>query len=853
MSFGPLLREHRLRAGLTQENLSRRCGVSAHAISMLEAGRRRPRLSTVTRVARALGLPDSACDQLIAAARAAAGELSPAAPADESAPHSEQPATASVPHHLPAGTRLFTGRLAELDAIVRLPEHAAHGGAVIISAINGMAGIGKTALAVHAAHHLADRFPDGQLFIDLHGHTQGSPPRTPGDALEALLRALGVSAQRIPDDVEERAALYRQRLAGTRTLIVLDNAASEAQVRPLLPAAAGCLVMVTSRRRLKGLDDAYPLSLDVLSPSDALTLLRAVAGPNGHPGEDRILGQIAELCGYLPLALRIAAALLHHRPMWTAKHLADLLQDHTQRVARLADGERDLGVVFGLSYDHLADTRQGLFRDLGLVPGPDVDAYAIAALVDADLATASLMLEDLVDHNLLLQPAAGRYQLHDLLRAHARALSRADSAGHRTAALDRLLDYYQHVANRADAIMTPYPRPAPEGPVPAHQPRLADHEAALAWLRRERANLLAALEHVAAGDHPDRRTVLLTHGLATLVVTDGPWTDAIALHAAAATAAQRLGDRSGLAYALFHQADLRMLACDYSAAVDAVREALDLCQALDDQRGQANALTYLGYIRTMTGDHPGAAADLTEALRAYRGIGDQLGQANALIRLARVQISIGDHTAALANLEEGLLLCEDLDDRRGQAYALCNIAEIKLSTRDYPGVAEDLHQAVRLFGDLGDHNGRGIAHGYLGQLATQMGDYSTAIRHLEAAIEVYRQTGARGNEAWALNHYAASIAASGDHHRALSLYESALRLSQEVQHPDDEAHALEGIGEHHLHTGDVENGITYLNLALDIYQRLTMTSDADRVLARVRLVSRGGICRPTPSAANAVE
>lgn len=767
--------------------------------------------------------------------------------------------TATVPRQLPMDIRLFTGRLAEVESVVRSAVRPGKvpGSTAAIWAIDGMAGIGKTALAVHIAHRVAHDFPDGQLFIDLHGYTEGYEPRTPAEALGTLLRGLDVSAHRVPEDVEERAALYRQRLAGTRTLIILDNATSVAQVRPLLPSTAGCLVLVTSRRRLKALDDAHPLPLDPLPETEALALLHAVAKRVGVSTDEPALVELVDLCGRLPLALRIAAAWLRHRPAWTPRDLVELLRDQSQRLATLADGERDLGRVFGLSYASLTAPDQGLFRKLGLMPGPDLDAYATAALAGTDPGTAAQQLERLVDQNLLLQPATGRYRLHDLLRAYARTLphdlpvggendasdddASDDDASNDDASDDggnepfvRLLDYYQHTANRADAIVTSYPRPAPRGPAPVHQPRLPDRHAAWAWLRAERLNLLAALQ--LAPTH--QFTVTLTHGLTTLLINDGPWAEAIALHTTAAAAAEHLGDRAGRAYALFHQADMRLMTCDYEGAMRDIHEALDLCKNVDDHRGQANGLTYLGYLRTMTGDHLGALADLREALRMSREVGERLGEANALLRLARVNMTIGDHPRGLANLREGLGICRELDDQRGTAYALCGIAEIKLTNQDYPGAAQDLHEALRLFIDLGDHNGRGIAHGYLGQLGTLTGDHLDAIHHLETALDAYRQTGARGNEAWALNHYAAAVSATGDEDRGLRLYENALLLSREVQHPDDEAHALEGIGLYRLNRGDIGSATACLERSHDIFQQLAMTSDAHRVRDRLAALSQ---------------
>ena len=285
------------------------------------------------------------------------------------APPSEDAQTNGLPRQLPAAAGHFLGRDAELGFLTGLPdgpEATAPGGTVVISAIDGMAGVGKTALAVHAAHRLADRFPGGQLFVDLHGYTKGHPPCNAGEALEAFLRTLGVPARQMPEDTEQRAALFRQHLAGTRTLIVLDNALDEAQVRPLLPGHPGCLVLVTSRKRLKGLDDARSLSLDLLSEADAVTLLRAVAGPDRVPADNPLLGEVAKLCGRLPLALRIAGALLRHRQAWGLEHLAELLYRRHPHVSSISDGDRDLATVFDLSFTSLGERHRVLFRRLGL-------------------------------------------------------------------------------------------------------------------------------------------------------------------------------------------------------------------------------------------------------------------------------------------------------------------------------------------------------------------------------------------------------------------------------------------------------------------------------------------------------
>lgn len=400
---------------------------------MFRPDRRRLDLDLLVAVVRALGLPEAQVARWRAACVRVHAEAALAAPV-------------RVFRQLPADTRTFIGRDTELERLLCVTAEAGDAvpaPAAVVTAIDGMAGAGKSALAVRAAHLLADRFPDGQLFLDLHGYTEGMSPRDPTDALASLLASLDVPPGRIPADLDARAAVYRARLAGTRTLILLDNAATEAQVRPLIPTAAGCLVLITSRRRLKALADAHTLALDVLSRPQAAALLRAVAERADAAAEDPGWELVAELCGYLPLALRIAAALLRHRPAWTPSHLADRLRATALKPGAFSDGERQLSAAFDLSYQYLADEQRVLLCRLSLSHGRDTDAYAAAALLDTDPARADRLLKSLVDQNLLTEPGAGRYRMHDLVRAHAAGRGAAfESRAEREAALSRLLHFY---------------------------------------------------------------------------------------------------------------------------------------------------------------------------------------------------------------------------------------------------------------------------------------------------------------------------------------------------------------------------------------------------------------------------
>jgi tetratricopeptide (TPR) repeat protein len=668
--------------------------------------------------------------------------------------------------------------------------------------------------------------------------------------------------------VQERAALFRGRLSGSRVLIVLDNAATEAQIRPLLPGAGGCLVLVTSRRRLKGLDEASVISLGVLPSPDALMLLRTVIGDTRAEAPEEVLAEIAALCGCLPLALRIAAALLRHRPTWSLEHLAGLLREQHHRVGALTDGERDLRTVFDVTYRTLSATHQQFFRRLGLVPGPEVDTFAAAALTDTDPHAAVLLLEDLVDHNLLIPHATDRYRMHDLIRLHARDLASHDTTQDRDAPLGRLLDFYQHTAGRAESLIARQPTPGPGGPGPAHAPALPDADAAWAWLRAERPNLLAALDHTTAHGMPARAIALICH-VATLLFVDGPWSLAVDLFSTAIAAADVLGDQPNHARLLGLRADVLAATGDFSGSLGDLREALGLFQDLGDRTWQANVLTRLGQVRAWTGDTPAGIRDLHEALELFRDLGTALGQANALLVLGQVRGMAGDLPAALGDLHQALGLFQELEDRRVQAIALTRLATIKRRAGDYTGAITDLREAVQvnqaradlcgqaialaLLGDVhglvGDHDqalrdlnqaldlfrqlgellGQANTLTMLGRLHGRTGDHTTALRNLRQGLELLEQTGARGFTAWALNSYATEIAATGDTAQALALHHEALNTARETHQSDDEAGALEGIGACHAHLGDTETAATHLKKALRIYQHLSMTPDAHRV------------------------
>jgi len=853
--FADVLRRLRADAGLTQEELAGAAGLSSRAVSNLERGVVAiPHRDTVRLLADALHLNGTARAEFEAVARGRAG---PGGTGDGVA------ATRTLPRDIAS----FTGRRQELDQLVNA---ASPGEVVSIHAIGGMAGIGKTAFAVHAAHRLAERFPGGQIFVPLHGHTPGHQPVGPADALASLLLTIGVPAAQIPADLEARMGLWRDRVAGRQLLLVLDDAAGSEQVRPLLPGAGGSLVLVTSRRRLTALEDARTISLDTLPPGEAAGLLVRLAVRPGLSSADPAVAEVTRLCGYLPLAIGMLARQLHHHPAWTVAGRAAELAAAVDRLELLATENVSVAAAFDLSYADLTAAQQRLFRRLGLHPAAEADAYAGAALDGTGLAVARRGLEALYDHYLLTEPAAGRYRMHDLIREYAQTMAaRLDPDGDREQATERLLDYYQHTAARADALLARQDRTAPApagGTMPTPVPVLADREEALAWARAERVSLLACLDQAIAADQ-HARIIALTAGLTGLLRHDGPWAEAINRYATVVHAARHVGDRPAQADALTNLGDVRRLTGDYPGAARALEEALDIYPELGDRLGQAGALIYLGKARRLTGDYRAAARALEEGLDTYRDLGDRPGQADALTYLGAVQWAAGDYPAAARALEEALGISRDLGDRLGQADALTNLGGVRTATGDYPaavraleealgihrnlgnrlgqvdtlnnlgtarqmagnypGAARDLEEALDISRDIGSRRGQADALKVLGRIRRLTGDYPAAAQALEQALGIFRNIGDRGGEAEALNESGTLSMAHGDLRQAGSCHQQALNLARQIGSARYEAHALAGLGRCALaadRTAEAEDG---LRQALEIFQRIGAAEAAD--------------------------
>ncbi|MEU5927062.1 tetratricopeptide repeat protein, partial [Streptomyces antimycoticus] len=624
-AFAAELIRLRTAAKLSQLALAQRLGYDKTYVTHLERCTQAP-TKPVARQADQFFGSDETLTRLWRAyhtARTASRRQQPQRPTHQTPP---RPAPAALHSTLPRDIAAFTGREDELHRLLRAAENG-HAPVISIHTVDGMAGVGKTALVTHAAHQLAKRYPDGHRFVDLHAHTAGQSPADPADVLATLLISIGISPQNLPDTLEERAALWRDRLAGRRMLLILDNAASPDQVEPLLPASQQSLVLVTSRRRLIALDGAEPLPLDTLPPGQAAHLFTRLARHTPTDTDHTAVTEAVRLCGHLPLAITLLAGRLAHHPAWDLTTFTDEFATTQDRLGELEASDRAVAAAFDLSYQDLPPHLQHLFRHLGLHPGPDIDPYATAALTGVPLAWARRHLETLYTDHLIEEPTPRRYRLHDLLREYAHTLTTHDPTETRIQATQRLLDYYTHTAQTADHRLDATQRPRIHTiTAPDAAPDLTTREQALAWMRTEHPNLIACAHHTTDNSQPTH-LIALSHAMAAYLSQQGPWYQALTLHQGAAKAAHHANDLHGEADALQDLGRVRRVTGDYAGAGELGGQVLELYRTLGDRLGEADALQDLGWVRRVTGDYAGAGELGGQVLELYRTLGDRLGEA----------------------------------------------------------------------------------------------------------------------------------------------------------------------------------------------------------------------------------
>ena len=655
------------------------------------------------------------------------------------------------PRQLPNDIADFTGRDAELRQLHRLLrlDRRASSDPVVIGAIDGMAGIGKSALAIHVAHQISERFPDGQLYLNLHGSTPGLAPVEPLNALGLLLRGLGVPDQHVPADLDAAAARFRTTAANRKLLVVLDNARDAAQVRPLLPGSPTCAVLITSRQILATLEGAHPVHLDLLRPDHAIELLARIAGQRRIGDDPLAAAVLVELCGYLPLAIRIAGARLAARPGWPLRVMVGLLDDATRRLEELTVGRLAVRAAFDVSLRVLQESddrvdRAGAqaFGLLSLPDGPDLSLAAAARLLGQDEGPTQMLLERLIDVQMLESPAPGRYLMHDLLRLFAREQAqRQERPAARRAALRRVLNWYRASAQRANRLVQPA-NLRRGGGGEAGGVEFQDRAGALAWLEAERRNLLAAARQAAEQPRPLAAvTVALADALFFFAQARGYWRDWEELNQLAIRVSRQLGDRTA----------------------------------------ESRALSDLAGAHYRFGRLDEAIEHLEQALRIHRDLGDLAGESAVLGNLTIAYHESGRLEEAIASCERGRMICRQTGYRYGEAIHVNTLGRVYQAQGRLDDAIDALRMALEIFEDLGDAYGQGISSANLGEAYRLAGRAAEAVEFCERGLARFREVGDRSYEAEALARLGSALDALGDHERARLRWRESLDIFSAIR------------------------------------------------------------------------
>ena len=744
-----------------------------------------------------------------------------------------------IPRQLPPAVRPFAGRRAELATLSAMLEEAAPNTAAV-TVIAGMGGVGKTALAVHWARQAAGRYRDGQLYFNLRGYDPGTPT-TAADALAACLRALGVPPSDIPADEAGRSALFRSMVASRRMLIVLDNANTAEQVRPILPGAPGCAVVVTSRDSLASLvarDGALRLDLDPLLQEEATSLLAELIGSRAD-AEPETISVLATWCARLPLALRVAAELTCSRPAAPISDLAHELRDQRERLDALVlddDPSTSIRAVFSWSWRSIDTRARQMFVRLSLHPGPDFEPYSVAALTGLPVTQTRSLLHVLSRAHLLQAGTAGRYALHDLLRDYARELAAQHlDAGDRMAAMTRLLDHYAYTCAQAMDVYLPAARhrrpriPRPDSPTPP----LSGAAAALTWLDQERAALVAAADFAAHHGYPEHVSLLAATAEEYLSGASY-YPEAITLHMLAYRVARQEGNQSWEAAAL---ASLGVIDAHQSLFDTATRRfelALALHDKTKDQGGAARVLVNLGIVRWRQGNISGALACCTEAAERAAQAGDAFGEANALNNTGAIKKELGQRDEAVEIYQRVAAFYRDNGDRNGEAVALCNLADIDVEAGRYVVAAGHYRRCLVLAREAGARSTEVVVLGNLGAVSSLLGEHELAVTTVHQALTLTEETGFRFLEASLLNKLGEVLFRYNRTDQARSQYTSALRLASESGEQSQQAVAQAGLAKVSLSVGDYPAARRYWQAALGSFTALSM-SEAEE--ARVQLAA----------------
>ncbi|WP_416520110.1 AfsR/SARP family transcriptional regulator [Streptomyces achromogenes] len=705
--------------------------------------------------------------------------------AEPSAPVTEQAAAPVRPAQLPATVPDFTGRassVADLSAVLSSASEA-EGRVMAVSALAGIGGVGKTTLAVHVAHRARSAFPDGQLYVDLQG--AGPRPAEPETVLGSFLRALGTADSAIPDSLEERSALYRSVLDGRRVLVLLDNAKDAAQVRPLLPGTEGCAALVTSRVRMLDLAGAHLVDLDVMSPDEALCLFTKIVGEERVAAEREAALDVVAACGFLPLAIRIAASRLAARRTWTVSVLAAKLADERRRLDELQAGDLAVKATFELGYGQLEPAQARAFRLLGLADGPDISLAAAAAVLDLPPEDTEELLESLVDTSLLESAAPNRYRFHDLVRLYARACAERDEdrPSEREAAMSRLLDFYLATAARVYAIERPGDRTVDHlEPTSYSGLEFNSRSQALDWLFAEAQSLLACAQQQQAHGRL-RRAVDLLWAAKDLAESgaNGKQYESAAL--ALRDAAQAAGDTRAEGRARTALSNVHLAAGRYSEADQEARHAMELAVAAADTTPISWASTDRGIIALNRGRYEEAEQLLTMARDGYRSAGNRSGEAGALCNLAQLHQRMNRTHSAIALAEEGVQIYQQLGFNLRLANARYSLGVALTRAGRLPEGLTELSDALSMFANNRQRLWEGTTHFRIAQLHLAAGSPAEAAQHAEQSLAIGFIGGdlIRGS---VLNTLGKALYALGQTDRARACWHEALLLLEESEVPE---------------------------------------------------------------------
>jgi DNA-binding SARP family transcriptional activator/tetratricopeptide (TPR) repeat protein len=760
-------------------------------------------------------------------------------------------APAAVPDTPLPETPDFVGREHELRLLT-----ADHGPAPWVAVIEGMPGVGKTALAARAAGLASGQYPDGVIYLNLQSHDPDGPSLDPAEALHHLLRKLSVPAEQIPSATSARAALWRAHLSRRCAVVILDDVAGADQIRPLLPVAGRSLVLITTRRRLT-IGDARQLTLDVLSVADAVTLFRRIAGEGGAMDDEQVAATVG-LCGRLPLAVQLTAGRIAQAG---PPALGSLLEEWPQYPAWLGGtgaASPEVIAAFDLSYRALDPDQQRFFRRLGASPCTAHSLASAAALAGCTPAEAEKALGVLLDCHLITQGPDEQFRLHDLIRGYAAArASRDDSGAEPGEAVGRLLRYYLHAADQADRVLHPFRRrPGPQEPDLAGGPALED---AAHWLDSEWRSILQAASY--AGRHDWKRECAdLSHLLAEFLEIRAYWDEAIAAHTLALQACRYLADPARTARASLALSVVSQQTGRHETAIPLAEEAAAIFRSLADRSGEAQSLDQVGLAHQRTARSREALAYFSEARILYEAAADQRGVADTLSHSGIASWHLGRYLEAHKHLRQALELYRDVGDRRGEAKALNNLGRVFLYNGEHAEALDAYQQSLQIFGEIGGPQNEAILCQAIGSVHRYRGSYEEALSAYRRALALYRAIGDLPDEADALNDIGAIYQSASCHdealihhqkarqiaeeigdtvqqliavrmiadlHRvtgrcseALDDYQAALKLAREIGDPYEEGKILQGMAEVTLYTQRRDAARIVFRQALDIFERL---------------------------------